>query len=1114
MAVGQHSTATRQRGVDALRSTLQCGMDHDPDATLRVDPAEAPPQPLLAGIRLRKQVGAGAMGVVHLGHDEALDRPVAVKLLHPGPARDARLEERFLREARSAAQLLHPNVAIVHQVGRHEGAPFIVMEWLDGGDLAQEVRTRGPLPWRAAAAALRDAAAGLAAAHAIGLVHRDVKPSNLMRHRDGQVKLVDFGLARLQEAESDLTATGALIGTPAYLSPEQCRGEAASPASDLYALACTGYHLLTGRPPFSAPHLAAVLRAQLDEPMPDPCAAVSDLPAAWTALLARAGAKHPADRHAGAAELQAELQALLDSDGEARPAGRHPPGAPGPAPAATARPALPAALTRFIGRDQETAQLCELVPQSRLVTLTGPGGTGKTRLSRHVAARLLEQQPSLFADGAVSVELAGVGAGDVAAALAGVLGVRDSAGRTLPALLVERLQPQHRLLLLDNCEHVVAEAAELVDQLLDSCPQLHLLATSRQSLGLPGELAFAVPPLALPAAGADADALARCEAVQLFVDRARSARPGFALDARNGADVAEICRRLDGVPLAIELAAARVRLLGPAQIAARLDDAFRLLTGGQRSLLPRQQTLRALIDWSWDLLDDDERRLFERSSVFAGDFPLEAAEAALPDDDADAGRVLDGLAGLLDKSLLVADERGGQMRYRLLQTMRQYAAEKLAQRPRERLAAERRHAQWCLQVLQAALEQVDTPAHLEALAVFEREHENACAAYDRLLQGGDFDILLRLARTLANWWFVQGRLHDGVARLERLYAAAPPAGAELAALGKPAGTLAMYLGRYPLAQAWLESSLAMASAAGRSDLEANLLGALGSLATLRGELAAAADWYGRSRDLCHRMRYRIGESYALNNLGIVLQEMGRPDEARQHLQQALAMHREASSPRDVANSLMNLGDLEQGLGRTAEAQALYASSFGTLQSLGDEWAAAYARSGLAQCALAEGELERAGADFEAALLVLRRLGDQEAIADQLEGLARVAWRQQRQAAAEDLATECMALRLALASPGPLASGLETLAEVHAAHAPAAALRRLACAWRLREEAKLPASGARRQWLQALRAQLHSALGAAADAAEQAGRQADAATLAATPAALETTPMAAPAPRAP
>ncbi len=1040
------------------------------------------PDPLrIAQYALRRQVGSGAMGQVHEAHDIDLDRPVAIKLLHAGAAADERLVERFLREARSAAQLIHPHVALIYQVGRHEGQTFIAMEWLEGGDLAQALKVQGPLPWREAAVALRDAAAGLAAAHAAGLVHRDIKPSNLMRNGRGQVKLVDFGLARLHDAPSDLTLTGSILGTPAYLSPEQCRGDPATPLSDLYALGCTGFQLLTGRPPFAGPQMAAVLQGHLNEPMPDARTLVPEVPEALARLLQRAGAKQPADRQPSAAALQAELQALLD--GSAPPLDLLIPDVALDTSADdTAAPAagnLGLEANAFIGREQESAQLGALLRQARLVTLVGPGGTGKTRLSRHVARRLAGH----FADGAWIVELAPLAAestmAGVAGAVAALFELRDEAGRSANELLMQHLQARRLLLVLDNCEHLIGAAAALADQLLQHCPQLQLLATSRQPLGVPGEQTLPVPPLATGEADATPDELARAEAVRLFVDRATAARPDFRLGPENAALVAQICRRLDGIPLAIELAAARVKVLTPQQIAARLDDVFKLLTGGQRHLLPRQQTLRALIDWSWDLLDEAERTLFARASVFTGDFSLEAAEAVLPELDGDSAAVLDGLAALVDQSLLVAVERGGQMRYRLLETIRQYAAEKLAASTGQALVLQRRHARFHAQALQQAMARLHGPQHAEAALQLQLDLDNAHAALDAVTSQRWFDVGIDLATSLAQYWFWRGTLGEGIARIERLLAQQPPASPGLAALLRPAGTMAVYFGRHDLARQWFDRGLEVSRETAQPALEADLLGGLGALQVARGELQAARQCFERALQLCTALQDPIGQGKAHNNLGVVCGNLGDHAAARRHLQAALALHRASDHQSNQANCLMSLADLEYADGQAEVARPLYQSSLNLLSSLGDEWAAAYARDGLGRCAFDAGDLATARAQFEQALQVLRRLGDKAAMADQLNSLALVALQQGDPAQARQLADEALSLRLALDNRAALAASLETHAELHAEHDPARSAKLLGAVSRLLDNAQASVPAARRARQRALGHALQQRLGSAA-----------------------------------
>ena len=1080
-------------------------------------PAGAEPQ-RLAQYELRRKVGSGATGEVHQAHDLDLDRPVAIKLLHAASAADPTLSERFLREARSAAQLVHPHVALVYQVGRHEGLTFIVMEWLDGGDLAQAVQQHGPMPWRDALAALRDAAAGLTAAHAAGLVHRDIKPSNLMRTRGGQVKLVDFGLARLHAAPSELTHGDGLVGTPAYLSPEQCAGEMASPQSDLYALACTGFHLLTGQAPFTAPHVAAVLYAHLNKPLPDLRRWVPDLPEAVVQLLQRAAAKQPAQRQAGAAALLADLDAVLRAVPAAAPRETMPAGAAGAAAmaapaglAAVAAPgsATPAAApvgvtsltapasavddpgaapgnlcadnTSFIGREPLSAQLIEQLRQARLLTLTGPGGTGKTRLALHAARRLAAD----FPDGLWLAELAPLAAEQAAdggaerlvwGTVAALFGLRDNAGEAPGDPLLVHLAGRTLLIVLDNCEHLLDAAASVAQRVLAHAPRVHILATSRQPLGVPGERTLAVPPLAVGAPDATPAELAGIEAVRLFVDRAAAARPGFTLNAGNAAAVAQVCRRLDGIPLAIELAAARTRVLAPAQIAARLDDAFKLLTGGQRTLLPRQQTLRALIDWSWDLLDDAERRLLARCSVFAGDFSLDAAEAVLGDEPAgEQVNVLDGLASLVDKSLLLASERGGEMRYHLLETIRQYGAERL-RAAAETEALQRRHAAFFRDLTCAAVAELNGPTHDEAAARLLREHDNARAALDAVSTQRAFDIALPLARALADYWFMHGALGDGVARLQRLIALDPPPGIALAQLIQPAGTLAMYLGLRELAQGWFEQGLQIARQAGSEALQARMLASLGALAVAGGDYPQARRWLEEALAQCERVGDQANAAKAHNNLGIALSSMGDNAGAREHLLAALALHRVSNRQVDLANGLMSLAELEQAAGASAEAQGLFESSLGIFSSLGDDWSAAYAQDGLGRCALDHGDLAGARRHFEQALAVLRRRGDKGAIADQLDYLAHVALMERQHDEAVRLADESLALRLELKNPAWLAVSMETHAALHVGRDPERSARLLGAMAALQDQARAMPTAMRERRQQVLRSALSRRLG--------------------------------------
>ncbi|HZO30166.1 MAG TPA: adenylate/guanylate cyclase domain-containing protein, partial [Chloroflexota bacterium] len=404
---------------------------------------------------------------------------------------------------------------------------------------------------------------------------------------------------------------------------------------------------------------------------------------------------------------------------------------------------LPSQLSSFVGREREIVEVRRLLSTTRLLTLTGSGGVGKTRLAQRVAEELTQAYP----DGVWLVELAAVGdPALVPQAIATGVGIREQPGRDLQNTLIDVLRPRLALLLLDNCEHLVAACASVAERLLRACPGLTLLTTSREPLAVAGETLWRVPPLTVPALqdavmGEDAmQSVLQSEAVRLFEERAHAAAPAFALTDQNAAAVAQICRQLDGVPLAVELAAARVRGLAPEQLAARLDDHLRLLTGGNRTALPRHQTLRALVDWSYALLSESERILFRRLSLFAGGWTLDAAEAVcsgVPSTSSgqavEAEDVLGLLFQLVDRSLVLAEEqhatdgRQGETRYRLLETLRQYGAEKLSEAGEE---ADTRtsHLRWCLQLTQGAASILSGPGGAAHARRLEADHDNLRAA--------------------------------------------------------------------------------------------------------------------------------------------------------------------------------------------------------------------------------------------------------------------------------------------------------------------------------------------------------------------------------------------------
>ncbi|MBS2535448.1 winged helix-turn-helix domain-containing protein [Catenulispora sp. NF23] len=415
--------------------------------------------------------------------------------------------------------------------------------------------------------------------------------------------------------------------------------------------------------------------------------------------------------------------------------------APRPRPAAVTN--IQARLTSFVGRRGEVEALTRRLAASRLVTVVGAGGAGKTRLAEETALGSLERWPG----GVWQIELAPVGdASGVPFAFLKVFAIRDADGRDAAERVAEVLSGEPTLLVVDNCEHVIDATARLVEDLLVRCPRLRVLATSREPLGIDGEVLCPVPPLASSPPGADATQALGYASVRLFADRAAAVRPGFAVDDDNVAAVVAICSRLDGAPLAIELAAARSRALTPQKIAERLDDRFRLLTGGSRTALPRHQTLRAVVDWSWGLLSERERRLLCRLAVFSGGASLDAAEAMFGDE------ALDVLPALVDKSLLEVD---GADRYRMLETIRAFVQERLAEAGQEQTAA-REHARYFLQTAERAVPMLFSDSQLESIELFGAEHDNLVTALRWAIDQGEAEVALRLCGALVWFWWLRG----------------------------------------------------------------------------------------------------------------------------------------------------------------------------------------------------------------------------------------------------------------------------------------------------------------------------------------------------------------------
>jgi predicted ATPase/class 3 adenylate cyclase/DNA-binding XRE family transcriptional regulator len=611
---------------------------------------------------------------------------------------------------------------------------------------------------------------------------------------------------------------------------------------------------------------------------------------------------------------------------------------------------LPVALTSFIGRAREQAEVRAILAEARLVTLTGAGGVGKTRLALTVAAELVDQ----YADGVWLVELAALAEpGLVPQAVAQVLGVREQSGRSLLATLLDFLQEKHLLLVLDNCEHLIAACANVASVLLRACPHLSMLATSREGLEVAGEQLYRVPSLTLPDPQQlpIVGRLPDYAAVRLFLERARARQPRFGLTEADAAAVVAICARLDGIPLAIELAAARVTSLSVEAIAARLDDCFRLLTGGTRDALPRQRTLRATLDWSYDLLSEDEQRLLARLSVFAGSWTLKAAEEVGLGNGLEAWEVLDLLGGLVNKSLVQAEEVGSVVRYRLLETMRQYGLEQLAASGEEASVRDRHLAHFLALAEQARLAR-SRPEQGMWLNRLQQEHDDFRSALAwSTAPAGAAEAGLRLVTALWWFWWMRGYLSEG--------------------------------------RRWLESALA-ASSATPPALRAGTLIILGSLALEQGDTEQAAAAYTESQALCRAVQDSRNLAASLTGLGNLAFTQGDHERAAALLEECLALYRDLHDEEGLANALINLGEVCLARDDFGRAGEMFGESLALCEHLKDQSGMAASVISLGDVMLAQSDHGRAEAHFGRGLALYGALSHKRGVAAALRKLGYVA----------------------------------------------------------------------------------------------------------------------------
>ncbi|WP_330252846.1 protein kinase [Nocardia sp. NBC_00565] len=914
----------------------------------------------VSGFEDAEEVGHGGFGAVYRCRQVVLDRTVAVKVL------TAELDEdnqaRFLREQRAMGRLTgHPNIVPVLQVGvTASGRPYLVMPYYPLDSLDAWIRRQGPLPVETVLWIGVRIAGALENAHQFGIVHRDVKPGNILLTDYGEPALTDFGIARIADAFQ--TSAGTLTGSPAFTAPEALDGDTPTPAADVYGLGATLFAALTGHAAFergSGEQVVAQFLRITSQPVPD--LRESGIPDDVSAVVESAMSRDPRQRPSAAAVGEAIGQVQLRHGYPVGEMALHVTPARGlldhlspmrvsaPSPRAGGRGNtgdLPLELTSFVDRRTETSEVRNLLSTSRLVTLTGIGGVGKTRLALRAAGHARRD----FADGVWVIELADVRDPLLVDVIAATLGLRDDSARPMQEVLVQFLQSQKTLLVLDNCEQVVEPVANLVEKLLVACSSLRILVTSREPLDIAGEVMVRVLPLTVPDPDGEPTLreLPKYDAVTLFADRAAAVVPGFELSDNNRAPVAGICSRLDGLPLAIELAAARMRAMSPDQILQRLTDRYALLTRSSRTAPARQQTLRWCIDWSYELCTPVEQRMWARLSVFAGGFELDAAEQVCGADLAPEN-LLDALSSLVDKSVVNREEPDGVVRFRMLEIMRDYGREKLQETGEDR-DLRRRHRDWYQRLATDAEAGWISDRQLDWLARLEREQPNLRDALEFCVSDGTTESAeagLRTAAALFVFWNFRGRFGEGRRWLDRVlahpaahsipdrvkalhsstimaavqgdlqYAAdlveqartlaeqdSAPTTTALAASAE--GALALYRGELDRAVTALEPALAVFESNTRGHLYISALSMLGWAHALARDTKRATEYHEQILSITEACGESLFRSTTLWSIGITVWQQNEASHPQELLMESLRVNRHVRSPIVAALDLEGL----------------------------------------------------------------------------------------------------------------------------------------------------------------------------------------------------------------
>ena len=888
--------------LDEVRSLLKAHLKESPLDRLKNQFIS----PMLSGIQGEQQhgvrlgaytvvreLGRGGMGTVYLARDEHLHRDVALKMLPVLSQDDDEASARFFMEARAASALDHPNVCTIYGIDTtEEGQPYIAMAYYEGQTLKDWI-AEGKGTLRECLDIATQIGEGLKAVHNAGIIHRDIKPANIMLTGQGTVKIVDFGIARIKDA-ARVTRPGGRMGTASYMAPELVEDLGVDDRVDIWSLGVVMYEMITGIRPFEGPNNPAILDNVLRQ-VPKPLSAsMDDIPPCVDALVLKMLEKNRDQRYQEIDEVLEAIEACCeDIDRLNR----------------SVSPSLPVHLTSFVGRESDIEAILKLLQDTRLLTLLGPGGIGKTRLAIETANRL-----------SVDTHYVPLGAhadpGEVPSAIAHALGPGRISDHPLEDVK-QALMQRESVLILDNFEQLI-KASPVIVELLAACSALRILVTSRTPTGIPGEQEYPVYPLGLPGAvggevkpvePTSVDALLHYPAIRLFVERAKATRVDFRLTSENALDVVALCQRLDGLPLALELAAARIKLFTPAMLNTRLSDQPGLLKETGRERPERHHTLQQAIQWSYDLLDEHLKRMFRQVSVFSGGFTLEAAEAVLGEGNFDE-TVVEAIFSLLDHSLLQRIDEGGAPRMYMLATIRAYSSQHLEQSG-EGPPVRQRHAAYFGQLATSLEPQLTGPGAAKALDALEREYDNFRVAVAYAEELRDAETGLTLGASLWRFAMARGNMHEG--------------------------------------RKWIDQFLHVDGRAVPSQLRARALVAAASLSHNMGDNNKARDYLEESLPLWRAEGDQQGVISVLNNLSWVGCELCKLDIAKEYALEALALSEQLNDGRGKALALNNLGWVAMYLGDGEEMRRLHTESLVLRRAIGDDAGSSFAIANLGIC---------------------------------------------------------------------------------------------------------------------------------------------------------------------